>query len=202
MGIYGSPELYPDNGTKENKNLIYCQKCGFRFSKKIRKCPQCNQKYIAPFYNKWWFWVLAVLVFFAIYPNLPEKPAGIFTHTETQTIPEDKFKQMCVEIPYNEIARKPKDYQGHRATYTGQVVQVQENETNTILRVNITKNQYNVWTDTVYVDYKRKTANEQRILENDIITLYGTVNGTKTYQSVLGNQITISHIIAEYIEIK
>ena len=49
--------------------------------------------------------------------------------------------------------------------------------------------------------YTRKSENESRILEDDIINMYGTLNGTKTYDSVLGSSITIPYLIAEYIDV-
>lgn len=68
--------------------------------------------------------------------------------------------------------------------------------------MNITKNQYGYWEDTIYVDYERKSANESRILEDDIITLYGELNGIKKYIAVLGNEISIPHFVAKYINVK
>lgn len=66
MGAYGSPELYPNknNETPEyDKMMIYCQKCGTRFSKRFKRCPQCSQKHVQPFYNRWWFWACMVILF-------------------------------------------------------------------------------------------------------------------------------------------
>ena len=52
----------------------------------------------------------------------------------------------------------------------------------------------------LYIDYKRKSDMESRVLENDIITVYGIMNGIKTYTSVFGNQISIPYLLAEYVE--
>ena len=41
-----------------------------------------------------------------------------------------------------------------------------------------------------------------RIIEGDIITLYGKLNGLKTYTSILNSSITIPYINAFYIEIE
>ena len=70
-----------------------------------------------------------------------------------------------------------------------------------ILRVNVTEGEYAIWDDTLYIEYKRKSENESRILEDDIIIVYGKMNGIKNYQAVMGNQISIPYLLAEYIDI-
>ena len=59
-----------------------------------------------------------------------------------------------------------------------------------------------LWDNTIYVEYTRKTENESRILEDDIIYLYGTLNGVTTYTTVLGSDVTIPYMLAEYIDIQ
>ena len=78
---------------------------------------------------------------------------------------------------------------------------MQESGEDVMLRVAVTEDEYGIWDDIVYVDYERKYENESRILENDTITLYGEVNGIKKYTAVFGNEISIPHILAEYIVI-
>ena len=56
--------------------------------------------------------------------------------------------------------------------------------------------------DTILVKYKYSSSSESRILEDDIITLYGKSMGTYTYESVLGSPITVPYIDAMYIDIK
>ena len=63
------------------------------------------------------------------------------------------------------------------------------------LRVNVAKGEYGFWDDAVYVTYTG-----ERLLEDDIIALYGKVKGRKTYAAVLGNQITIPKVEALLVE--
>ena len=58
------------------------------------------------------------------------------------------------------------------------------------------------YSDTIYVSYDRKSENEDRILEDDIITIYGKLGGLETYTSILGADITLPQVFAEYIEIE
>lgn len=123
--------------------------------------------------------------------------------TEEIVLSEDEYKAQCSSVAYEDIARNPNDYIGQKAVFKGKVVQVQETYgENIVLRINVTKGQYDWWDDTIYVDYKRKDDNESRVLEDDIVTVYGEIKGIKTYTAVLLNQISIPHIKAEYIDIQ
>ena len=70
------------------------------------------------------------------------------------------------------------------------------------LRVNITKEgtYTTYYKDTVYVKYYPEEG-EDKILEDDIITLYGIAQGDYTYTSALGTPITLPYIYGKYIEI-
>ena len=202
MGAYGSPDLskVEQNTNNIEKNLIYCEKCGFRFSKKIKKCPQCCTKHSQRFYNKWWFWLFVVIVIFAFYPA-QNNIEDVNIQSEQTAISEDEYKSNCGTVNYTDVARNPNNYIGESVVFKGKVVQIQENGNNVILRVNVTEGEYGIWDDTLYIEYKRKSENESRVLEDDIITVYGKMNGIKNYQAVMGNQISIPYLLAEYIDI-
>ena len=120
---------------------------------------------------------------------------------------KDDFIKECKTYTYKEIARNPGNFTGQKAKFEGKVIQVAESGNKVVLRVDVTKEENEfasggyLYTDTVYVEYTRKSENESRILEDDIINMYGTLNGTKTYDSVLGSSITIPYLIAEYIDV-
>ena len=135
------------------------------------------------------------------------------TNTTTSTVEEttqskEDFINSCQEYTYKEIARNPNDYKGKHAKFTGEVIQVVEDGDSVALRVNITAEEASweesgyTYSDTIYVEYTRKSENESRILEDDIITLYGTLNGLMDYSSVLGRQVSCPYLLAEYIEIE
>lgn len=113
---------------------------------------------------------------------------------------EEEYKAECVYVSYEDIARNPDNYKGTFAVFSGQVAQVQESGNNVVIRLNVTRGAYGIWEDTVYIEYT-KAQNESRILEEDIITVYGQLNGIKTYTAVLGNSISIPHLKAKYVEI-
>lgn len=121
--------------------------------------------------------------------------------SSSPSISKEDFIAQCQEYGYKDVARDPKDYIGKKAKFIGEVIQVIEANENVALRVNITKNEYDFWEDTIYVVYTRSSDTESRILEDDIINIYGTLDGLKTYTTVLGDEISIPKVIAEYIDI-
>lgn len=116
---------------------------------------------------------------------------------------ESAFKAECITYTYKDIARSPGEYKGKKAKFTGEVIQVMQEEFYSmmiyVLRVNVTQNG-RYYEDTVYVTYYAD-ADAPRILEDDIITMYGTLEGEKTYETVMGSSVTIPNFDAEYIDI-
>lgn len=129
---------------------------------------------------------------------------GEVINTEEYTLPpeemEAQYKSSCAEYDYDTIARDPDKYKDTYGKYTGEIIQVIEDGDEVDLRVNITKDKYGWYTDTIYVVYTLKEG-ESRLLEEDIITIYGMNGGTISYESVLGATITIPCVYAEYIEL-
>ena len=119
---------------------------------------------------------------------------------------KNEFKASCGEYSYNDIARTPDNFKGKNVKYYGEVVQVSEGIYNSvILRVGVSCTKYQYidgysCPDILYVTYVYSEG-EPRILEDDMITLYGTIKGLKSYTSVLGANITIPEITAKYIDI-
>jgi hypothetical protein len=111
---------------------------------------------------------------------------------------EANYKAKCQTYTYEEIARDPDTYKMTYGKYTGKVVQVMEDGNDIILRVNITATKYS-YTDTIYVYYTKEDG-DSRILEDDIITIYGMNYGLYSYESVLGATITVPLVFAEYID--
>lgn len=93
-------------------------------------------------------------------------------------------------VSYDELFRNIDSYKGQYLHYTGEVVQVLGSAGNWNLRVNITEKgeaPYTYWDDPVYVF----SYSPDRVIEKDVIDFTAYVNGTITYKSVLGGDITI-----------
>ena len=100
------------------------------------------------------------------------------------------------------MARNPDSFKGTNVKLTGEVIQAIYGDISTELRVNITKEgTYSTWyTDTIYVIYYPEEG-EGKILEDDIITLWGTSQGDISYVSTIGATITLPCVYAKYVTI-
>lgn len=115
---------------------------------------------------------------------------------------KDDFIKTCQTYSYKELARDPQKFEGKNVKLKGKVIQVSENTfgNGIVLRINITKDSYGFYSDTIYCDYTYLEG-ESKILEDDIVTLYGVSKGDTSYTSVLGQKITLPHIAIKYIEV-
>jgi hypothetical protein len=55
---------------------------------------------------------------------------------------------------------------------------------------------YGVWTDNVWIDY----GSDISYVANDIVTVYGTVTGTKSYETQAGGETDVPEVKARYVE--
>ncbi|MFY1069223.1 hypothetical protein [Enterococcus sp. AD013-P3] len=92
-------------------------------------------------------------------------------------------------ITYDNLARTPDQYMGNKVTFQGKIIQVMEGDGYTQYRFAVDSNYDNVALIEITSD-KLST----RVLENDIITIYGESKGNITYDSTLGGKITIPAI--------
>ncbi|WP_051411441.1 coiled-coil domain-containing protein [Ruminococcus flavefaciens] len=98
-------------------------------------------------------------------------------------------------ITYEQLARNPEDYKGEKVKFYGKVIQVIEGTDEIQIRLAIDSNY-----DTVaYCGYNPSIVSS-RVLNDDLITIYGISVGTISYESTLGGKITIPGIAVEKIE--
>lgn len=130
-----------------------------------------------------------------------EAPTTTTTEAPTTTTAESKesYMEKCSSYEFKEIARNPEQHNGEYAVLNGEVIQVMEEGGVYMLRVNITKGEYS-WTDTIMVFYEGDGDNN-RILEDDMITMYGQLAGMYTYTTVMGSENSVPLLYAEYIDI-
>lgn len=114
---------------------------------------------------------------------------------------ETEFKEQCEEYTYEELARNPDKIKGKKVKLTGEVIQTLQGNSSVDLRINITKSEYDFYTDTIYGVYVPEEG-EDKILENDIVTIWGVAQGDYLYSSVLGSIVNLPLISINYIEIQ
>lgn len=94
-------------------------------------------------------------------------------------------------VSYKELEKNSAKYEGTPISFTGEVLQIQEEELevtniNTEVRLAINGDINQV----VYVTFQDAFGMEG-IVNEDMISVYGTLSGSVTYESVAGHQITI-----------
>ena len=145
--------------------------------------------------------ILAMFFSFFFIINPSNNTSILQNKTQNEiVVDETEYKDECIEKSYEELARNPDNVKGTKVKVTGEVIQVTEYNNKTELRVNITKEEYGYYADTIYVTYVPKNG-EDKILENDIITIYGTAKGDYSYTSIMGAKVTLPKIDADFIEI-
>lgn len=145
--------------------------------------------------------ILAMFFSFFFIINSSNNTSILQNNTQNEiVVDETEYKDECIEKSYEELARNPDNVKGTKVKVTGEVIQVTEYNNKIELRVNITKEEYGYYTDTIYVTYVPK-AGEDKILEDDIVTIWGIAEGDYSYTSIMGSKVTLPKIDAKYIEI-
>lgn len=141
------------------------------------------------------FLFIFVLLILFFVPVRVDSPAPV--------ISKEDYISQCMTISYEQLSRNPESYKGEYFTFVGEVIQVIEYGISVQIRLNITAEEsYGTYyyKDPIYVTLNLH-EDGNRILENDIIRIYGQCEGLYTYIAVLGNTISIPKIDAEYWEL-
>lgn len=129
----------------------------------------------------------------AITPTAPLTAPVAATSTDAQTM-----MTTAISIEYDDLFRNNEQHTGKVVRFVGQVLEYGDqicllcDNPGHFLRVGVTPLGYGVYDDPIYVLYE----DDQRFLEDDIVTIWGTVDGLESYIAVLGNEITIPRIQA------
>ena len=198
--------------------MKFCQKCGTENFDEANVCSNCGNSFApqAPVEKpkkkkkkgRKLIVILLILVvaFFAILFSGDDSLTVVLDDNgdvilNGEVIPQKEFKKSCVEVKYEDLARNPDNYKGQNLVFTGEVIQCEQSyETNCYARVNVTLNEYDYYEDTIYVTFELPEGAD-KILEEDIVKLYGVCQGAETYTSIFGESITIPSLDAAYVEL-
>lgn len=201
MGAFGSPNLEPvknklndpdyekNEEMKKNKKLVKCKTCNQFIARSAKICPSCGAKNKKPILKRWWFWVLAILVFLiAITP--PSTPVS----NNAKTMGAEEYKEFCKLTPYNELARTPDTYKNTDIKSGGKVLQILDSAGTQVLRIQANGDMNDIFA----VRYKADDKAE-KLLENDTVNFYGTFAGLEKYKTILGKEISVPSVTAAYV---
>lgn len=156
---------------------------------------------------------LALSVWYIATPSSSEKesnpePTASVTLQPTATpepteSPED-FKASCEEINYKELCRYPDEHMGDRVVLTVKVSQVLETgilTQETVWSAYDDEAGYGWYSSNQYYLADKRTDDDMRILEDDIIVAYGTFEGMEKVVTVLGAKNELPRINVKYLEL-
>jgi len=117
------------------------------------------------------------------------------------SVNKKQFKRSCKKIAYSALARNPKKHDGKNIRIYGQIIQVVEDGSDTVnFRVGTKNSGYGSYYDDVFLVEYTYGPNESRLLEDDMVTMWGTYGGTYTYESTGGGDITVPLLYAKYVK--
>ena len=140
--------------------------------------------------------LIAFVAVFAFAFFVADKPPT----QKTAALSSQQVKAQAGFIGYDLLARSPINYEGRLVSFQGKVIQAAQSGLSYVLRVNVSRGKYDIWNDTIYVDYRANSGSEPRILVGDIIQLWGEFVGIKSYTAVLGQTIQIPYVVARVVE--
>ena len=114
---------------------------------------------------------------------------------EKKRIEELEKKGYDTGITYEMLARTPKDNENKKVKFSGQIVQVYEQDTETDLRLAVGGDGNKI----ILAAYPKNLISV-RLLEKDWVTIYGISTGLYTYTSTTGKQNTIPLVIIDKID--
>lgn len=97
---------------------------------------------------------------------------------------------------YEDLIRKPKDYKGKKIAVTGTVVSVQEEHDKMMIQVATDDDYSHIFMIAAYSD-----DSDERVWENDDITVYGIYRGVLQFTSTIGTQASFPSIKTDSIDI-
>ena len=110
---------------------------------------------------------------------------------------EKQFKQACTSIPYEKYARYPDDYTGTRIKVTGEiesaVFEALDGYFDSVYYISIRQSEYGIYMYDHICVVISPDRFHTRLLEGDIVTFYGTLDGVYNYGYNLYPKLLISY---------
>jgi hypothetical protein len=151
-----------------------------------------------------WTALLGIGAVVAIGASTPSKPLQSQQPTKaaqpTREISVQEIKSRAMSVPWDQLARDPRNHKGTIVVLRGKVVQSLEHGSSYVLRVDVAPDEIKFPSDIVYVEYRKRSPSETRILEGDQVQFWGEYVGIYSYTAVLGQTIQIPHVVAQIVE--
>lgn len=115
---------------------------------------------------------------------------------EKARLEAEEAKGYATGTTFDQLARTSDDYAYTKVKFSGKVVQVMEGDGTTQIRFAVDDDYDKI----IYAEISSDLTNNNRLLEDDYVTLSGISMGLLTYESTMGGEITIPSIVVDKID--
>lgn len=173
--------------------MTTCKHCGAEIAASAKVCPQCGGKNKPPIYKRWWFIAIIVLIVLSAIGGSgsgSDSSASSSKATSTSAassvasvvpeISEDDYKAECQSVDYKELCRYPEKYEGTKIVVkvkVSQIIDANFSGSEKAWRTYTDNSGYGFYADDEYYMLDKRGGDAVKILEDDIITVYGEFTG-------------------------
>jgi len=176
--------------------MTTCKHCGAEIAASAKVCPQCGGKNKPPIYKRWWFIAIIVLIVLSAIggsgsssdssasSSKATSKASVSTASSVASvapeISEDDYKAECQTVDYKELCRYPEKYEGTKIVVkvkVSQIIDANFSGSEKAWRTYTDNSGYGFYADDEYYMLDKRGGDAVKILDDDIITVYGEFTG-------------------------
>lgn len=174
--------------------MTTCKHCGAEIAASAKVCPHCGGKNKPPIYKRWWFIAIIVLIVLSAIGGSSSSSDGSASSSTTKAsastassvasvvpeISEDDYKAECQTVDYKELCRYPEKYEGTKIVVkvkVSQIIDANFSGSEKAWRTYTDNSGYGFYADDEYYMLDKRGGDAVKILEDDIITVYGEFTG-------------------------
>lgn len=176
--------------------MTTCKHCGAEIAASAKVCPQCGGKNKPPIYKRWWFIAIIVLIVLsaiggsgsgsdssASSSKATSKASASTASSVASVAPEiseDDYKAECQTVDYKELCRYPEKYEGTKIVVkvkVSQIIDANFSGSEKAWRTYTDNSGYGFYADDEYYMLDKRGSDAVKILDDDIINVYGEFTG-------------------------
>lgn len=173
--------------------MTTCKHCGAEIAASAKVCPHCGGKNKPPIYKRWWFIAIIVLIVLsaiggsgsgsdssASSSKVTSTSAASSVASVVPEISQDDYKAECQTVDYKELCRYPEKYEGAKIVAkvkVSQIIDANFSGSEKAWRTYTDNSGYGFYADDEYYMLDKRGGDAVKILEDDIITVYGEFTG-------------------------
>lgn len=188
--------------------MTTCKHCGAEIAASAKVCPQCGGKNKPPIYKRWWFIAIIVLIVLSAIggsgsgsdssaSSSTTKASASTASSVASVVPEiseDDYKAECQTVDYKELCRYPEKYEGTKIVVkvkVSQIIDANFSGSEKAWRTYTDNSGYGFYADDEYYMLDKRGGDAVKILDDDIINVYGEFTGLEKITRALTETIPI-----------